>query len=49
MKLKYVGLALTLLLLGGYLITESPAIPVKIGTAKPFGMNLGVHRAFTRG
>ena len=34
MKLKYVGLALTLLLLGGYLIPESPAIPVKGASSK---------------
>lgn len=34
MKLTYVGLALSLLLLGGYLIPESPVIPVKGASSK---------------
>lgn len=53
MKLKYVGLALVLLLISGYLVPESPIIPVKGASSKdwnsqtfwyePWGAS-GVHK-----
>lgn len=53
MKLKYVGLALMLLLISGYLVPESPIIPVKGASSKdwnsqtfwyePWGAS-GVHK-----